>query len=128
LAIEKCQPGNYVGEISKAIEDAVEGAGYSCVRELVGHGVGEKLHEDPEIPCFFRGKIENTALLRPGMVLAIEVIYNMGKSAVQYAAENDGWTIITRDGRPSALFEHTVAVTENGPEILTLANQQPIRL
>lgn len=119
-AIEKCVPGNHVGDISKAIQNTVETAGYSCVKQLVGHGVGKDLHEDPEIPCYLRGKIANTPVLKLGMVLAVEVIYNQGKSAVVYE-NDDGWTIVTRDGLPSALFEHTVAVTNSAPQILTLA-------
>ncbi len=118
-AIEKCVAGNHVGDISKTIQEIVEKNGYSCVKQLVGHGVGKDLHEDPEVPCYLRGKIENTPILKPGMVLAVEVIYNQGKSAVVYG-NDDGWTIVTRDGLPSALFEHTVVVTENGPKILTL--------
>lgn len=117
-AIEKCVPGNYVGDISKTIQEIVEKNGFSCVKQLVGHGIGKDLHEDPEIPCYLRGKIENTPVLKPGMVLAVEIIYNMGKSAVVYE-NDDGWTIVTRDGLPSALFEHTVVITETGPKILT---------
>lgn len=117
-AISKCIVGNHIGDISKAIQDTVEGAGYSCVRQLVGHGVGRSLHEAPEIPCYLRGKIANTPEIKVGMVLAVEVIYNQGKSPVVYA-NDDGWTIVTRDGLPSGLFEHTLAVTPTGPEILT---------
>lgn len=117
-AIQECRVEKRIGHISKAIQDTIEGAGYSCVKQLVGHGVGRILHEDPEIPCFLRGKIENTPEIKPGMVLAVEVIYNMGKSAIVYQ-NNDGWTIVTRDGRPSGLFEHTIAVTETGPRVLT---------
>lgn len=121
-AIKKCVPGNHIGDISKTIQDIVEGGGYSCVKQLVGHGVGRQLHEDPEIPCYLRGRIENTPEIKKGMVFAVEVIYNLGESAVVYS-NDDGWTIVTRDGLPSGLFEHTVVVTENGPEILTLAQQ-----
>ena len=118
-AISQCVLGHHIGDISKTIQDVVEGAGYSCVKQLVGHGVGKLLHEDPEIPCYLRGKIENTPEIKEGLVLAVEVIYNQGKSSVVYA-NDDGWTIVTRDGLPSALFEHTVAVTKTGPEILTI--------
>lgn len=118
LAINQCIPGNHIGHISKTIQDNVEGAGYSCVKQLVGHGVGKQLHEDPEVPCYLRGKIENTAEIKVGMVLAVEVIYNMGRSEVVYGSD-DGWTIVTRDGSVSGLFEHTVAITKDGPEILT---------
>lgn len=118
LAIKECIVGNHVGNISKVIQDNVEGAGYSCVKQLVGHGVGKMLHEDPEVPCYLRGKIENTAEIKVGMVLAVEIIYNMGKSEVVYDGD-DGWTIVTRDASISGLFEHTVAITESGPKILT---------
>lgn len=117
-AIAECQPGNRVGHISKRIQELVEGAGYSCVKQLVGHGVGHKLHEDPEVPCYLRGKVENTPEIKVGMVLAVEIIYNMGESALVYE-NDDGWTIVTRDGSPSGLFEKTVAVTPNGPKVLT---------
>ncbi|MBI4100091.1 type I methionyl aminopeptidase [Candidatus Microgenomates bacterium] len=119
-AIKMCVPKNRIGHISHKIQEIVEDGGYSCVKQLVGHGVGRLLHEDPEIPCFLRGRVENTPEIKAGMILAIEVIYNQGKSPVVYA-NDDGWTIVTRDGLPSGLFEHTVAVTETGPEILTLA-------
>ncbi len=118
LAINKCIAGNHIGDISKAMEDTVQSAGYSCVKQLVGHGVGHELHEDPEVPCYVRGKIENTPIIKLGMVLAIEVIYNLGRSEVVYG-NDDGWTIVTRDGSISGLFEHTIAVTEKGPQILT---------
>jgi methionyl aminopeptidase len=118
LAVAQAVAGNHVGHISKTIQDNVESANYSCVKQLVGHGVGKQLHEDPEVPCYLRGKIENTVEIKVGMVLAVEIIYNMGKSEVVYAGD-DGWTIVTRDGSLSGLFEQTVAITENGPEILT---------
>ncbi len=121
LAIQKCIVGNHTGDISQAIQETIEAAGYSCVKQLVGHGVGRSLHEDPEIPCYLRGKIENTPILKEGMVLAVEAIYNMGESKIVYA-NDDGWTIVTKDGFPSGLFEHTVVVTKNGPEILTIAS------
>lgn len=124
-AIKECRPGNHIGDISKAIQDTVEGAGYSCVKQLVGHGVGKVLHGDPEIPCFQRGAVGNTPLIKTGMVLAIEVIYNQGASPIVYA-NDDGWTIVTRDRKPSGLFEHTVAVREKGAEILTLAHEAKV--
>lgn len=118
IAISRCVPGNHIGDISQAIQETIEGGGYSCVKQLVGHGVGRKLHEDPEIPCYLRGKISRTPEIKVGMVLAVEAIYNQGKSPVVYSG-GDGWTIITADGSLSGLFEHTVAVTANGPNILT---------
>lgn len=117
-AVSEVKIGNAVGDISKAIEEEVRKGGFSPVKALVGHGVGRELHEDPQIPGFLRGKIENTPKLKEGMVLAIEVIYNMGVSPVVYK-NDDGWTISTSDGLPSGLFEETVAVTRTGPWVLT---------
>lgn len=117
-AIAACRVGNHIGDISLSEQQTVEGGGYSCVRQLVGHGVGRKLHEDPEIPCYLRGNIKHTAEIKPGMVLAIEVIYNQGKSPVVYAGD-DGWTIVTRDGSLSGLFEHTVVVGSEKAEVVT---------
>lgn len=119
LAIEQVKPGNRIGHISRAIQVLVEGAGYSIVRELIGHGVGRELHEEPEVPGYLKGKIEKTPLLREGMVIAIEVIYNMGKKEVEYSGNGDNWTIVTADGGLSGLLERTVAVTKDGYEILT---------
>lgn len=117
-AISLAVAGHYLGHISLAIQQTIEKEGYSPVRQLTGHGIGRKLHEEPAIPCVLKGQMEKTPLLKEGMVLAIEVIYNMGKSGIVYK-NNDGWTIISCDGLPSATFEHTVAVTQNGPLILT---------
>lgn len=117
-AIMAAKVGNYVGNISYAIQKNIEGAGYSVVRSLTGHGVGRKLHEDPSIPGFLRGEIEKTLPLQSGMTLAIEVIYNQGKSAVEYA-NNDGWTIKTKDNSPAGLFEDTVVISSKGPIVLT---------
>ncbi len=113
-AIKQAKVGNRVGHISKTIQEIVEGKGYSVVRSLVGHGVGKKLHEEPEVPGFLSGHIEQTPLLKEGMTIAIEVIYNMGKHDVVYA-NDDGWTIKTKDGSLSGVFERTVAITKNGP-------------
>ncbi len=117
--IEQAKAGNRVGHISKAIQDTVEGKGYTIVRSLVGHGVGRKLHEDPEVPGFLNVPIQRTPILKEGMTIAVEVIYNMGKSDVIYA-NNDGWTIRTRDGSISGLFERTVAIGKESPRILTV--------
>ncbi len=117
-AISKVKIGNYIWDISKEIEDIVEGAGYSVVQTLVGHGVGKKLHEEPEVPGFVNQKREKTPLIREGMVLAVEVIYNMGSPEVVYRG-NDGWTIVTKDGKISGLFEATVAATIHGGLVLT---------
>ena len=112
-AINEAREGSRVGHISKKIQEIIEGAGYSIVRTLVGHGIGKNLHEEPEVPGFLQGRIEDTPLLKAGMTLAIEVIYNKGKKDVKHAS--DGWTIKTKDGQISGLFEQTVAVTKNEP-------------
>ncbi|MFN8336548.1 MAG: type I methionyl aminopeptidase [Cyclobacteriaceae bacterium] len=113
--IEKARAGNRIGDVSHAIQSYVEGFGYGVVRELVGHGIGKNLHEDPEVPNF--GKQGKGVKLVPGMVFAIEPMINQGtKNVVQ---ENDGWTIRTADKKPSAHFEHTVAVLEEKTEVLT---------
>ena len=117
-AIKIAKVGNRVGHISKTIQDIVEGEGYGVVRSLIGHGVGRKLHEDPEVPGFLNKKIGKTLRLSPGMTIAVEVIYNMGGHEVSHL-NNDGWTITTADGSISGLFEKTIAITEDGPEILT---------
>jgi methionyl aminopeptidase len=116
--IKQAKEGNRVGNISKSIQDIVEGEGYSVVRSLVGHGVGRDLHEEPEVPGFLVGKIEDTPLLEKGMTIAVEVIYNMGKSELVYS-NDDGWTISTKDGSMSGLFERTIAITGKEPLILT---------
>jgi len=116
-AIEAARPGRRVGHISLAIQETIEGAGFNCIRDLTGHGVGRKLHEEPKIPCFLKGRLEDTALLAEGMVLAIEVIYCLGKPDLVLL--NDGWTIATGDGKIAALFEETVGVTAAGPLVLT---------
>lgn len=113
--IEQVVVGNRIGDISRAIQEYVEGNGFSVVRQFVGHGIGTELHEAPEIPNFYQG--ERTVRLMPGMVLAIEPMVNMGTYKVKVL--RDGWTVITSDKRPSAHFEHSVAVTENGPLILS---------
>ena len=110
--------GNHVGDISKAIQDMVEGSGYSIVRSLVGHGVGRDLHEEPEIPGYLYGNIGKTPVLKEGMTIAVEVIYNMGKNEV-VLANDDGWTIKTRDGSFSGVFERTLAITDKGTVVLT---------
>jgi methionyl aminopeptidase len=114
-AIERAVPGNRVSDISNAVQTHAESAGYSVVREFVGHGIGRKLHEDPQVPNF--GPVGQGPRLKAGMTLAIEPMINMGTSHT--VVLEDGWTAVTLDRKPSAHFEHTVAVTDNGPEILT---------
>ncbi len=113
--IAAAQAGRHVGDISFAVQATVEAAGFSVVREYCGHGVGTSIHEEPQVPNF--GRRGGGPLLRPGMVLAIEPMVNAGQSAIW--VEDNGWTVRTADGRPSAHFEHTVAITEAGPSILT---------
>jgi methionyl aminopeptidase len=114
-AIDMAVPGNRLGDVSSAVQRFVESRGYSVVRDFVGHGIGRNLHEDPQIPNYgFPGK---GITLKPGMVLAIEPMINEKSHEVEVL--NDNWTVITCDGGLSAHFEHTVAITENGPEILT---------
>ena len=113
--IGKAKAGNRVGDISFAVQSFVEAHGFAVVREFVGHGVGRKLHEDPQIPNY--GRANDGPKLKPGMTLAIEPMINAGTFEVQML--NDGWTVVTADGAPSAHFEHTVLVTEGEPEILT---------
>ncbi len=115
LAISKAKPGNRVSDISFAVEQVATNHGFSVVREFVGHGIGNKLHEDPQIPNF--GPPHQGAVLEPGMVLAIEPMINMGVAQVEILS--DGWTAVTKDKLPSAHFEHTVLITERGNEILT---------
>lgn len=114
-AIERAVPGNRVSDISNAVQSHAETSGYSVVREFVGHGIGRKLHEDPQVPNF--GPVGQGPRLKAGMTLAIEPMINMGTSHT--VVLEDGWTAVTLDRKPSAHFEHTVALTDNGPEILT---------
>lgn len=113
--IECARPGNYLGDISHAVQRHVESSGFSVVREFVGHGIGTHLHEDPQIPNY--GTPGSGPKLREGMVLAIEPMVNQGSAEVRLLP--DGWTAVTADGGCSAHYEHTVAVTKDGPWILT---------
>jgi methionyl aminopeptidase len=116
VAIEKALCGNRLSDISSAVQTFVESKGYSVVRDFVGHGIGRSLHEQPQIPNY--GLPNKGPKLRSGMVLAIEPMVNEKSYEVKVLA--DGWTAVTLDGGLSAHFEHTVAITENGPEILTM--------
>jgi methionyl aminopeptidase len=115
VGIKQAQQDNHLSDISCAIQDYVEGNGFSVVKQFVGHGIGQSLHEEPEIPNF--GPPHKGAILKSGMVLAIEPMVNMGTWEAEIL--NNGWTAVTKDGMPSAHFEHTIAITESGPEILT---------
>jgi methionyl aminopeptidase len=114
--IAAAQPGAYIGDIGHAIQSYVESQGMSVVREYVGHGVGRAMHEEPQVPNY--GRPGTGKQLRPGMVIAIEPMVNLGDWRTR--KDSDGWTIWTADGSLSAHFEHTIAITEDGPEILTL--------
>jgi methionyl aminopeptidase len=115
LGIAAAVAGNRVTDISRAVQEYVEGNGFSVVREFVGHGVGQTMHEEPQIPNFVDRKMDHK--LRAGMTIAIEPMVNAGSSDVKIL--KDGWTVVTRDGSLSAHFEHTVLVTDGEPEILT---------
>jgi len=115
LGIEQMLPGNHLSDISRAIQTHAEGNGFSVVKELGGHGIGQRLHEDPMVLNYV---VNGRGIrLKPGLVLAIEPMVNLGTDRVKILA--DGWTVVTMDGKPSAHFEHTVAITDQGPEILT---------
>jgi methionyl aminopeptidase len=116
--IEQAKAGNRLGDISAAVQDIVEAAGYSVVRDFVGHGIGKSLHEEPQIPNF--GKKGRGIELKSGMILAIEPMVNEGNYKVEILP--DGWTVVTKDGSLSAHFEHSIAITDNGPEILSKKN------
>jgi methionyl aminopeptidase len=121
--VAQARPGNRLSDISHAVQSVTEAAGFSVIRSLVGHGVGRSMHEDPQIPNF--GAPGRGPLLQPGMTLAIEPMINAGGPDVYL--HDDHWSISTEDGSLSCHFEHTVAVTESGPRILTGANHVPVR-
>ena len=115
LGIAEASPDNFVSDIGYAIQSYVEKFGYSVVRELVGHGIGTELHEEPQIPNY--GEPKQGYRLREGMCIAIEPMINLGSKEIK--TDSDGWTIRTLDGQVSAHFEHTIAITSNGPKILS---------
>jgi methionyl aminopeptidase len=117
IGIEQAKPGNRLQAIGRAVQQYVESQGCSVVRHYTGHGVGRKMHEEPLVPNYVDPQMDNP-LLRPGMVFAIEPMVNAGRADTREL--NDKWTVVTKDHSLSAYFEHTVAVTENGPRILTL--------
>jgi methionyl aminopeptidase len=114
-AVEQCRPGNRLGDVSHAVQEHVEAHGFSIVRSLVGHGVGRDMHEEPQVPNY--GKPGKGPLLEEGMVLAIEPMTTAGRPAVRVGG--DGWAIFSQDGSPAAHFEFTVAITGDGPRVLT---------
>ncbi len=114
-AIQNCQIGNKLGDVSYAMQHSIESRGFSVSKSLVGHGIGKELHEDPLVPPY--GKPGTGITLKEGLVLAIEIIYQKGSH--QLKTLDDGWTIVTKDGSLGALWEHTVAITRKGPVVLT---------
>src|SRR4030095_815362 len=115
LAIEQGRPGRHLGDIGAAVQQHAEARGYSIVREYVGHGIGRRMHEDPQIPNY--GKPGQGPKIKAGYVFAVEPMINLGTHYTKVLA--DGWTVVTMDGKPSAHAEHTIAITEEGPEVLT---------
>ncbi len=124
LGIDRARAGNRLQDISYAIQHHAESHGYGVVRELVGHGIGKKMHEDPQVPNY--GKPGRGPLLKSGFTLAIEPMINMGTAKVRCLSDN--WTYVTLDGKPSAHYEHTVHIREGEPEILTKHNLEPVML
>ena len=114
-AVEQCRPGNRLGDVSHAVQTRVEEAGFSVIRSLVGHGIGRDMHEDPQIPNY--GRPGSGPELEVGMVLAVEPMVNVGAHAIRMGS--DSWSVYSQDGSLAAHFEHTVAITEEGPRILT---------
>ncbi|HTZ10028.1 MAG TPA: type I methionyl aminopeptidase [Acidimicrobiales bacterium] len=114
--IEQLRPGNRLNEVGRAVQAVAEGAGFSVVREYVGHAIGTAMHEEPQVPNYWPG--QGGPLLKEGMVFAVEPMVNAGGPATELL--EDGWSVVTADGRLSAHFEHTIAVTADGPEVLTL--------
>ena len=118
IVFEMTRPGERWSTVARAMQEYIEGEGFSVVREFVGHGIGRSMHEDPKVPNFVSPELEaRDILLREGMVLAVEPMVNLGSQAVKVA--NDGWTVLTKDGRPSAHYEHSVAITADGVDVLT---------
>ena len=118
-AIEQCRAGNHIGDIGYVVQQHAESHGYSVVREYVGHGIGRRMHEDPQIPNY--GKPGKGPKIRTGYVFAVEPMINIGSHHTKTL--KDGWTVVTLDGKPSAHVEHTIAVTDEGPEVLTLVKE-----
>jgi methionyl aminopeptidase len=115
LGIAAAKPGNHIGDIGAAVQTFVESNGYSVVRQYVGHGIGRDMHELPQVPNYGRPGTGN--LIKPGYVIAIEPMVNVGRPDTRVL--DDDWTVVTSDGKLSCYFEHTVAITESGPEVLT---------
>jgi methionyl aminopeptidase len=118
-AIDQCRAGNHLGDIGWAVQSYAEANGYSVVRDYVGHGIGRRMHEDPQIPNY--GKPGKGVKIKKGYVFAVEPMINMGQHHTKTL--KDGWTVVTLDAQPSAHAEHTIAITEEGPEVLTLVRE-----
>lgn len=114
--IEQLRPGNRLNEVGRAVQQVAEAAGFSVVREYVGHAIGTAMHEEPQVPNYWPGR--SGPLLKPGMVFAVEPMVNAGSPETRLL--DDGWSVVTADGSLSAHFEHTIVVTDDGPEVLTL--------
>jgi len=118
IAVRESKAGRLWSEVAQMMQDHAEGAGFGVVRDYVGHGIGRKMHEDPKVPNFVNKELlKDDILLRKGMILAVEPMVNLGTYKTRVLA--DGWTVVTADGKPSAHFEHTLAITDNGAEVLT---------
>jgi len=121
LALTESRPGRYWSEIAALMQDHAEKAGFAVVKDYVGHGIGRQMHEDPKLPNFVSEELlRNDFVLRKGMILAVEPMVNLGTDRVR--ERDDSWTVVTVDGQPSAHFEHTMAITDNGAEALTVLN------
>jgi len=121
IALKEAKSGVYWSHVAQQMQDHAEARGYGIVREYVGHGIGKKLHEDPRLPNYVNQELlDNDLLLRKGMVLAVEPMLNLGTHKTRVL--NDGWTVVTSDGKPAAHFEHTLTITENGAQVLTSLN------
>jgi methionyl aminopeptidase len=118
-AIEQCRPGKHLGDIGWAVQEHAESHGYSIVRDYVGHGIGRRMHEDPQIPNYGRPGLGPK--IKSGYVFAVEPMVNLGSHHTKVLADN--WTVVTVDSQPSAHVEHTIAITDDGPEVLTLVNE-----
>jgi methionyl aminopeptidase len=119
-AIQQCRPGNHLGDIGWAVQQHAEANGFSVVRDYVGHGIGRRMHEDPQIPNYGRPGLGPK--IKSGYVFAVEPMVNLGSHYTKVLA--DGWTVVTVDGQPSAHSEHTIAITDEGPQVLTLVNSR----
>lgn len=118
IAVDNSRPGVPWSQIAAKMQACAEAAGFSVVRDFVGHGIGREMHEEPKLPNFVsRDLLQDDIVLQPGMVLAVEPMINMGRWPVKYGP--DGWVVLTEDGLPSAHFEHTIAITDSGSEVLT---------